>query len=118
MNWTKGSRAEVIELFKRLAEHDLGTFVNGRRGGQSRFKWGARLTDVGQAYAGEIEEIEQVGEEDLEEEMYSFADDETLDHEYTLRPGVKITLSLPADLTRYEAKRLADFINTLPFDEE
>jgi hypothetical protein len=76
------------------------------------------LTDVGKAYAGEIDEIEPVDEEDLEEEIYSSTDDETIEHEYTLRPDVKIALALPADLTRREAKRLADFINTLPFDEE
>jgi len=118
MIWAKGTRAEVIDLFKRLAELDLGTFVHGRRGGHSRFKWAVRLTDVGKAYAGEIDAIESVGEEDLEEEIYSLSDDETIEHEYTLRPDVKITLSLPSDLTQREAKRLADFINTLPFDEE
>lgn len=119
MIWAKGTRAEVIDLFKRLAELDLGTFVHGRRGGQSRFKWAVRLTDVGKAYAGEIDAIESVDEEDLEEEIYSLNDDdELIDHEYTLRPEVRVLLSLPADLTRREAKRLADFINTLPFDEE
>jgi hypothetical protein len=118
MVWAKGTRTEVIDLFKRLADLQLGTFVNGRRGAQSRFKWAVRLTDVGKAYAGEIDEIESVDEEDLEEEIYSLGDDETIEHEYTLRPDVKVTLSLPGDLTRREAKRLADFINTLPFDEE
>ena len=118
MAWTKGNRGEVIDLFKRLAELDLGTFVHGRRGGHSRFKWAVRLTDVGKAYAGEIDEIEAVDEEDLEEEIYSFSDDDTIEHEYTLRPDVRIALSLPADLTSREARRLADFINTLPFDDE
>lgn len=118
MVWTKGNRGEVIDLFKRLGDLDLGTFVHGRRGGQTRFKWAVRLTDVGKAYAGEIDEIEPVDEDDLEEEIYSSTGDDIIDHEYTLRPDVRITLSLPADLTRREAKRLADFVQTLPFDEE
>lgn len=118
MVWAKGTRTEVIDLFKRLAALDLGTFVHGRRGGYSRFKWSVRLTDVGKAYAGEIDEIEPVDKDDLEEEIYSTSSEEFIDHEYVLRPDVKVELTLPGDLTRREAKRLADFINSLPFDDE
>lgn len=115
MEWTKGERREVVDLFKQLDETSIGTFVIGRRGAQSRFEWAVRLTDVGYAYAGEIEEIEPASQDDLQDETIL---DEHVEHEYRLRPNLKVILSLPSNLTKREAERLSSFIATLPFDDE
>ena len=40
-----------------------------------------------------------------------------LEHSFQLRPGLRITLTLPTDLTRSEARRLAVFLKSLPFQE-
>jgi len=50
-------------------------------------------------------------EEDEDEEY----DDEEIKHSYVLRPGQRVTLRLPADLTLRESTRLAEFIRALPF---
>lgn len=116
MEWTKGERREVVELFKQLDETTIGTFVIGRRGAQSRFEWAVRLTDVGYAYAGEIEEVEPASQNDLQDE--TVLDEQLVEHEYRLRPDLKVVLSLPSNLTKREAERLSSYIATLPYDEE
>jgi hypothetical protein len=40
-----------------------------------------------------------------------------LEHSFQLRPGLRITLTLPTDLTRSEARRLAIFLKSLPFQD-
>lgn len=117
MEFAKGERREIVELFKRLEELELGAFVIGRRGAQSRFEWWVRLTDVGQAYAGEIDEIEPASQEDLQEEVESFEDELLVRHEYRLRPELKISMDLPVNFTKREAERLANFIATLPYED-
>lgn len=116
MEWTKGERREVVELFKQLDETAIGTFVIGRRGASSRFEWAVRLTDVGYAYAGEIEEIEPASQNDLEDEIV--LNEQLVEHEYRLRPDLKVVLSLPSNLTKREAERLSSYIATLPYDDE
>lgn len=116
MEWTKGERREVVELFKQLEGATIGTFVIGRRGAQSRFEWSVRLTDVGYAYAGEIEEVEPASQNDLQDE--TGLDEQLVEHEYRLRPELKVVLSLPSNLTKREAERLSSYIATLPYDDE
>jgi hypothetical protein len=41
-------------------------------------------------------------------------EDATLHHSFHLRPGLQVTIDLPADLTDREADRLARFIQSLP----
>jgi threonine synthase len=118
MALSKGTRPEVVELFKRMEFRGLGNFLVGRRGGASRFAWSVRLTDVGRAYAGDIDAVESASTEDLEEmadESNELFYDE-MEHEYALRPDFKVEIKLPADLTKREAERLAAFILTLPFE--
>ena len=40
---------------------------------------------------------------------------ELYDHAFLLRPGLKITVSLPLNITKDEANRLAEFIRSVPF---
>lgn len=40
---------------------------------------------------------------------------ESYDHSFLLRPGLKITVSLPLNITKDEANRLAEFIRSVPF---
>jgi hypothetical protein len=42
----------------------------------------------------------------------------TIDHTFPLRPGVYARLSLPEDMTSWDAKRLSAFISSLAFDEQ
>jgi hypothetical protein len=59
-----------------------------------------------------LEEVEKQVE-DLES-----APSETIHHRFQLRTDYIVKFKLPADLTGGEAKRLATFLKTLPFDDE
>lgn len=113
------SRAIVVAFFKELAAIELGRFVSGRRGQQSRFEWLTRMTEVGMAAIGESEEIESITEEVVDEfdEASDEGDESVITHSFVLRRGhEEIKVSLPADLTEKEAERLAAFIKTLPME--
>ncbi len=105
------TRADIIEVFKKLGELGFGQFVVGRRGASSRFERKVSLPSLGRAAAGHdsviaiAEDSDDAGDEPI-----------TIHHEYRLRPTFTAQIELPADLTVKEAERLASFIRTLPFE--
>ncbi|SRR5579885_476930 len=105
------TRADIIDVFKKLDELGFGRFVVGRRGASSRFKPKVSLPSLGKAAAG-LGAIAAVAEDsnDAEDEAI------TISHQYRLRPTFVARIDLPADLTEKEAERLASFIRTLPFE--
>ena len=105
------SRGEVIRVFKQLGEVDgIGTFLAGRRGQPSRFEWEKSSLSVARAAAGEGVEIEARPTDDRELE------NEEVVHRYRLRSDLEVQFSLPSDLKKSEAERLAQFINSLPLE--
>lgn len=58
------ARREIVALFRRLQELGCGQFVEGRRGWPSRFVWGAGMTSVGRAAAGDSQAIARISTED------------------------------------------------------
>ncbi len=109
---TELSRGDVIRVLRRLEEFGCGTFIPGRRGHKSRFKWDASFVSVGQVAAGEADEFEDAPADDAGGD-----DVEMLEHGFQLRRDLPVNLELPADLSSSEAERLASFIRTLPFTE-
>lgn len=71
------------------------------------------MVSVGQAAAGEVEQVEHVTDEDLGEEEA----EATFKHTFRLRPDSAITFELPKNLSAGEAERLAQYIRTLPFEQ-
>lgn len=57
-------RRDIINLFRVLQTQGCGQFVEGRRGWPSRFVWGAGMTSVGKAAAGESQPITHISTED------------------------------------------------------
>ena len=108
----KISRWDVINVFRGLQECGCGSFLVGRRGWPSRFKWDVKMVEVGQAAARETEQVEEVSLEESEEEN---EDDNLFKHTFRLRIDQSVTVELPKDLTSQEAVRMARFIETLPF---
>lgn len=106
----KPSRAQVIQVLKKLEDFGCGRFVVGRHGAKSRFVWRASLVSVAQAASGELDEVESAPEDNGSE------DTAMIDHAFQLRRDTTVTITLPADLTVVEAVRLADFLKTLPFE--
>ncbi len=107
----KATRSEVVKLFRQLEELDLGEFMVGRRGRQSRFVW-AETLDIARIAA-------QALADGCEPDGSAKAVPESMiPHRYVLRPGAELQFRLPADLTQREADRLGDFIKTLPFKKD
>lgn len=109
------SRGQAIEVLRALQGLGFGEFKAGRKGWPSRFETKYGLLSVGRVATGESMDMDAVTTEDLEDNEEDELD-QMLDHKYQLRPGFVVTFSLPQNLTRGEATRLADFIKTLPFE--
>ena len=105
-------QGDVIWVFRKLKNFGCGSFKVGRKGHQSRFEWDVKMVGVGQAAAGETEQVEEVSPEEAGEENRS---NSLFKHTFRLRPDQSVTVELPADLTSQEAARMARFIETLPF---
>jgi hypothetical protein len=105
-------KSAVIAAFRELEEAGCGQYVEGRHGWPSRFVWSVKTLHVSAAARGDHALEQDLEDNDAED------DPELLEHSFNLRPGVVVTMELPADLTKGEASRLAAFIQTLPFDDE
>jgi hypothetical protein len=107
-------RSQVTAAFKRLQGLGLGTFVAGRRGGESRFVFAERVTVIARLLAGE--EIDVIEHDLTGEDTQVFP--ETIEHSFNLRPDFTLSVELPSDLTEFEAKRLAQFFGCLAFQPD
>jgi hypothetical protein len=112
-------RAYVISAMKELAQLGFGQFVVGRHKKPSRMIWKVRLGDLGRYAQGEAVEFDEPELPPMRSHESETAKHGAPDivHFYQLRPERKLSLSLPSDLTPREARRLADFIMSLPFDD-
>lgn len=117
---TKAERADVVAMFKRMEELELGRFVIGRRGAKSRFEWSVSMVDAGLAATkGRGHTIAPLDDSEYEVEDEDDAEDGFVKHDFRLRDGDNgtITISLPSDLTQAEAKRVGIFVSSLPIVE-
>jgi hypothetical protein len=113
----KVTRAFVVTAMKELDRLGFGKFVVGRRGNQSRMIWNVGLGDLGRCAQGKIVDFEELepSESASAEDLANTGVQEIL-HLYQLRPDLRVSFRLPANLTRGEARRLADFVLSLPFE--
>lgn len=104
-------RSQIIAILKKLERLNLGAFKSGRRGHESRFEWtqGVHLGEVGRKAV-----VDQ--EADVEQPPHEESVAQLVQHSYPLRPTLFVRFDLPADLTQWEATRLANHIKTLTFD--
>lgn len=91
---------EVVRALKELQLRGFGRFVPGRYRRVSRFVWAT--ADESSHPPTTAPPTGRARE---------------LTHAYRLRPDLEITMTLPENLTRAEAGRLARFVETLPFDQ-
>jgi hypothetical protein len=107
---------QAIALLKGLDAAGVGRLIVGRRGQKTRIEWYFSLRSIGSAAMG----LSGLTEIDGDSDEVAH-DDELLDgpdlteHNFVLRPDLRVTFDLPVDLTAQEAERLAAFIRTLPF---
>jgi hypothetical protein len=105
---------KVVAVLKELEKAGCGKFMVGRRKHKSRMRWDVDATALRSVATGEADDLPAI-EHDL---PLTDASEESglLIHSYNLRPGLTVALSLPVDLSRSEAERLAKFIESLPFE--
>lgn len=98
----KMDRSEMVWHLKDLAESGMGTFRNGRRGRPSRIMWKRKPS------LSTLPTVENAQAMDDTPKM--------LDYPLVIRPGVEARITLPHDLTSAEAKRVSQFVESLPLD--
>lgn len=102
------ARSEVVRVFKQFEELELGRFVVGRGGNQSRFVSDVSMVNAARLAVGE--DVEEASEEFAEE-----SEPEGIEHTFWLGPDFPVGVTLAADLTKDEAERLANSVRALPF---
>jgi hypothetical protein len=120
MRGAKLSRPYVVDAMKELAQLGFGQFVVGRRNNRSRMIWSVNLGDLGRCAQGEpveFDEAEPAETPSQQPQSAKLGEQNIVQHFYLLRPELRVSLKLPANLTRGEARRLADFILSLPFED-
>jgi hypothetical protein len=120
MRGAKLSRPYVVHAMKELAQLGFGQFVVGRRNNRSRMIWNVNLGDLGRCAQGEPVEFDEAEPAEMPSQQTQSikpGEQNIVQHFYLLRPELRVSLKLPANLTRGEARRLADFILSLPFDD-
>ena len=108
-------RRELVRVLRKLEAFGVGDFKSGRRGAKSRFHLHRHREEVSKVLGPPPEPSRAPAEPDASRAAAP-VDPAVLTHAFALRPDLKITLDLPADLTRAEAGRLARFVEALPFE--
>ncbi|MHA6894985.1 hypothetical protein ACQUJT_12970 [Ralstonia pseudosolanacearum] len=106
------NKSNVIQAFRLLEDAECGKYIEGRHGWESRFAWLVPSKLVASAAQGDPEAVAATEDEFDEETEY-----ELIEHSYILRPDLTVSIELPASLTRNEALRLSQFIDSLSFEE-
>jgi hypothetical protein len=99
------TRTDVIRMLQALHGCDCGWFTVGRRGQVSRFWFNVSCTQLGKEVSGKGMPASPASSPPA-----------MLTHKFRLRPDLEISLYLPSDLSKKEIGRIADFLQTLPFD--
>lgn len=107
------TRAEAVAVLRELEADGAGTFIVGRKGHASRFKWYVGMTKVG-ALVRMQKEASDLPSVKLGTEVATWPVP-LLEHHFRLRENLAIAVKLPADLTHIEAVRLMEWIKSLPF---
>jgi hypothetical protein len=120
-------RRQAINLLRDLESLGYGAFKVGRKGHPSRFEWAIDPADLLASLdaAGGHADVDDDADDEqpLEPETAAAQNNEHTDqvaleitHLYVLRPGYRVSLSLPDNLTRREAEVLADWVRNLSFE--
>ncbi|MCI5047916.1 MAG: hypothetical protein MRY59_10465 [Aquisalinus sp.] len=110
---TEQDYSDIVELFRSLEDMDLGRFLVGRRGAETRFYWEYDVKSIAEIAVGEADSPEDFSRDTpIDDES-----EDMLKHAFNLRPNMTVTLKLPENFTQHEAERLAAWIKSLPFTD-
>lgn len=117
---TERSEPEMREVFKIFRDLGLGTYITGRKGGETRFvfDYSSRSLQSSAKQGKPVQPIDdRAAEYDAKDEEQEVSQDDLLEHSFNLRSDFVVRLILPRDFTSKEAIRLSTFINSLPLDD-
>ena len=116
------SRSSLTAVLKALEHARCGKYVAGRKRVINRgLEWSVGMVAAARYAAGEAAVIGPVDLATADNGRGASDDGPVngaaaqLTHGFQLRPELRLSFTLPADLTNAEAARLADFVKTLPF---
>ncbi len=106
------SKRDVLDALRALEAHEFGGLFLGRRGHKTRFTMWLDNEEDAAFYRALRARVGHVSAATLS------ARRPILRHAFALRPGFTVSVELPADLSRPESVRLAQFVRSLPFEAE
>lgn len=117
---TERSELEMREVFKMFRDLGLGTYITGRKGGETRFEFNSSSRSL-QSSAKQGKPVQPIddraAEYDAKDDEQEVSQDELLEHSFNLRSDFVVRLRLPRDFSSKEAIRLSAFINSLPLND-
>ena len=105
--------SEIVRIFRELEEFGCGRFISGRKGFHTRIRWEYKIIELAKIARGQEGSVIRVDPADWDDD---WEEDDSVLHEFQLRPDLKVSISLPKDLSKKEAERVSAFVLTLPFD--
>lgn len=103
----------------------MGEFKVGRKGHPSRFEWAADPHALAERFE-QLDEADVLDHEQLDDPRGELVVEqlartqarevELIEHAYVLRPKLRVSVRLPADLSAREAAVLGDWMRQLSFE--
>ena len=111
------TRKDAVSLLKSLDSQGWGKFLAGRRGRQSRFRWGRDAKQRMEELRRQVPSTRSKGTTEPATQpnpKESSGSAEVISHQFVLRPDFLVRLELPNNLSSVEAERLGMFLRSLP----
>jgi hypothetical protein len=103
---TNCERQEAIALLRKFEDCRCGRFLTGRRGQPSRFEWFFPAIEIAREVVHGVSPTPS-------NPQVSDGEGQLLEHIIWCRPGLRLNLRLPADMTQAEAEKIAGVIRNL-----
>lgn len=107
------TRSDLVQVFRELQGLGAGSFIVGRKGHPSRFRWSVSSVELGKAAPGGEASVPVPRPAKSQSRERS----DVISHRFVLRADFTVSFLLPSDLSSAEAARLSDFVRTLPFEK-
>jgi len=104
---------DLIDVFRKLEGWGFGRLIVGRKGGETRFSWDCDAKELAAVAKGGSGDVSGLNENPVDQAEEGAEQVQLNSYYFPLRQNHRTTLNLPADLTRSEADRLAQFIQSL-----
>jgi len=101
-------RSSIVQLLQKLRDLKLGRFIIGRIKKKSRMEWYVDPASVGKAAQGKLNKLEF----EFNPEADLNGNPPMIPYEFLLRSNLRISFSVPEDITHSEAERFSAYIRS------